>query len=422
MNKLTIRTVKGIAALSLSLCTLTSCFSQAGNPGGDAFTIPEEMKTTPATSAPSDDTQPTDTPSTDGKRPLHDYSSMDLAALVTLPEDYRTRDYSEGLTLMGTPTDEYIDAEIRSSCLIQLAKYPDKGEAADVELRDLDRVVMDYTGTLDGVAFQGGSATDSTHDISILHSQFIDGFDRGMLGMKTGETRELNLKFPDNYGNASLAGKSVVFTVTVDKIIRPEIPELTDDLVATNPKIFGEEFKTAATFRKAVVEAFTAQYKASDTQAINTAAWAYLIENTVYHSLPENILSEYESYYVSYYTALAKQYGMTLEKYATQSGYLSLDAFKQEVITKRSISMLKEKLVIHSAAQQLGLSVTDEQAKEKATEEFKTYIEPDLAQYTFYYGVTDLESFIEKMCGGIEEYKDTMLYNEILKAICDIEQ
>ena len=422
MKRSILRTISAIAALSISACTLISCASTPDRLGGVSFTTPEETVKKPVMSAPAQDTEPTDTSSADGSIPVHDYASMDLASMVTLPEGFESRDYSEGLTLLGAPTDEYIDSEIRSSCLIKFAKYPNKAEAADVELRDLDRVVMDYVGTLDGVAFSGGSATDATHDISLLHSKFIDGFDRGMIGMKAGETRELNLKFPDNYGAPELAGKSVVFTVTVDKIIRPEIPELTDDLVAANPSVFGEEYKTAASFRQAVVDAITAQNEESDAQALKKAAWAYLIENSTFLSLPDDILSEYNSYYYSYFVALAKSYGMTIEQVATQYGYLTLDSFKEEVINKKAADMLKEKLVIHAASQKLGISITDEQAKEEATEEYKTYIEPNLAQYTVYYGITDLDSFIEIMCGGITEFKDNMLYNEIVNKLCGLEQ
>ncbi len=417
MNKQKKHIILGILALSVSLCSLISCTNTPSQLGGGAFTLPEQTTTENAADTPSADTS-SDTPAADTAFPVYDYTSLDLGALVTLPEDYRTRDYSDGLTLLGAPSDEDVEAEIRSSYLISLATYPEHGEGADAELKDLDRVVMDYKGTLDGVAFQGGTATDTTHDISILHSQFIDGFDRGMLGMKTGETRELNLKFPEDYGNASLAGKEVVFTVTVDKIIRPNIPALTDDLVAANPKVFGEDHTTVTTFRQSVTDYLTAQNEASDEQQLKNAALSYLSENTEYHSMPEDMLNGYINFYYSYYLSMAEDYGKSIEEFVTQAGYLSLDSFKQEVIVATAENTIKKKLIIYSAARDLGISISDEQAQTQAQEEFKTYIEPNLTYYTVYYGISDFDSYLESMYGGMNEFKDSLLYVKILDEIC----
>ena len=420
MKKTIIRTITKIAAASVSLVTLVSCMDTPSSLGNGGFTLPADItQATPNTSTPSGGTQTTPS-AANTTLPSYDYAAMDLSLFLTLPEDYRTHDYSEGLTLLGAPTDADIDAEIRSSCLIQFAKYSDKSAGADAVLEDLDRVIMDYTGKLDGVAFQGGSATNAQHDVSVLYSQFIDGFDRGMLGMKEGETRDLNLKFPDNYGSTDLAGKEVVFTVTVHKIIRPEIPALTDDLVATHSDVFGKEYTTAADFRKAVADAMTAQNKSSDEKQLKNAAWAYLAKSTEFHTPPEDILKSYEDFYYSYYVAKAKQYGISIEEFATEAGYLSLDAFKQEVITTTATNMLKEKLVIYSVAKDMDISFTDEEAKEKANEEFKTYIEPNIAYYTYYYGVTDFDSFLTNLWSGLGEYKDNLMYSEILNRICII--
>ncbi len=82
--------------------------------------------------------------------------------------------------------------------------------------------------------FEGGSASGSA--ITLGSSGFIDGFDVGVIGMKPGETKDLNLKFPDEYpNNKDLAGKAAVFTVTLNYISKTNTPKLTDKLVSEKP-------------------------------------------------------------------------------------------------------------------------------------------------------------------------------------------
>ncbi len=85
-----------------------------------------------------------------------------------------------------------------------------KGDTADIA----------YVGKVDGKEFDGGSS--DSYNLVIGSGTFIDGFEDGVIGMKTGETKDLNLKFPDSYQSTDLAGKDVVFTVTVNAFTRPQ--------------------------------------------------------------------------------------------------------------------------------------------------------------------------------------------------------
>lgn len=100
-----------------------------------------------------------------------------------------------------------------------------------VENRDTvqkgDVAVIDFEGKKDGVAFEGGSAKGFS--LNIGSGQFIPGFEDGVVGMKKGETKDLNLTFPKEYNSAELAGKDVVFTVTVHEIKEKVKPEINDD-------------------------------------------------------------------------------------------------------------------------------------------------------------------------------------------------
>lgn len=100
-----------------------------------------------------------------------------------------------------------------------------------VESRDTvqkgDVAVIDFEGKKDGVAFDGGTAKGFSLNIGSGH--FIPGFEDGVVGMKKGETKDLNLTFPKEYNSAELAGKDVVFTVTVHEIKEKVKPEINDD-------------------------------------------------------------------------------------------------------------------------------------------------------------------------------------------------
>ena len=86
------------------------------------------------------------------------------------------------------------------------------------EVQDGDTVNIDYTGYKDGEAFDGGSTNGAGADLTIGSHSYIDGFESGLIGKKVGETVDLNLTFPEDYGVEDLAGADVVFTVTINGI------------------------------------------------------------------------------------------------------------------------------------------------------------------------------------------------------------
>ena len=89
---------------------------------------------------------------------------------------------------------------------------------------------IDFTGTIDGTEFDGGSATD--YDLELGEGYFIDELEEGIVGMKTGETKEIPVTFPEDYSE-DLAGKEAVFSVTVNSISQEILPEYNDEFVAS---------------------------------------------------------------------------------------------------------------------------------------------------------------------------------------------
>ncbi len=97
------------------------------------------------------------------------------------------------------------------------------------KLKEGDFAIFDFEGKLDGVAFDGGTAKD--YQLQIGSGQFIPGFEDGMIGLKPGESKDIDVTFPENYQAPHLAGKPVVFSVTLNEIREKKDAELNDEIV-----------------------------------------------------------------------------------------------------------------------------------------------------------------------------------------------
>ena len=150
----------------------------------------------------------------------------DLSKYVTLGE-YKGLEYEETSTEV---TDEDVQAELD----YLLESKADVEKIMDGTVADGDTVNIDFTGMRDGVAFDGGSGTG--YDLTIGSNSFIDNFEEQLIGMKPGDTKEINVTFPDPYpNNPDLAGVPVVFEVTVNYICGENIiPEMSDQFIADN--------------------------------------------------------------------------------------------------------------------------------------------------------------------------------------------
>lgn len=102
-------------------------------------------------------------------------------------------------------------------------------EVTDREVKDGDTVIIDYSGSVDGVKFEGGTAEKQT--LVIGSKTFIPGFEDQVIGMKIGEDRDINVKFPEEYHAENLKGKDAVFAIKLHEIKVRELPEITDDFI-----------------------------------------------------------------------------------------------------------------------------------------------------------------------------------------------
>ena len=109
--------------------------------------------------------------------------------------------------------------------------------------------IFDFEGFLKGEAFEGGKAEN--YQLEIGSNQFIPGFEEQMVGMKTGDEKDLNVTFPQNYQAENLAGQEVTFKVKLHEVKTKNLPELTDEFVVSLEK---EGVKTIDDLKKVTKE------------------------------------------------------------------------------------------------------------------------------------------------------------------------
>jgi trigger factor len=260
-------------------------------------------------------------------------------------------DYVELCDYMGMEmtmdVDEVTDDDVQSyieSTAIELT-------AEDAAVADGDTAVIDYVGTLDGEAFDGGTA--SGYELEIGSDTFIDGFEDGLIGVQKGETVELNLTFPDEYSNEDLAGQAVVFTVTVNAIKRvPDSESLTDEWFAANTAYTSlAEYQAQVRVDLEQDAQDTAQY------TLESDALDNVINNSTVTKYFKSMVEDGESQYESYVTTYASYYGMDLDSFLEAQG-MSNDDY-EETKAKQGISYATAYMIIKAIAQLEGLTTED---------------------------------------------------------------
>lgn len=252
--------------------------------------------------------------------------------------DYVTLGQYNGLALSSLPTDEVIETQTK---LVYFSYITPEDGIKDraVELGDVANI--DYEGKKDGVAFEGGTAQGT--NLTIGSGQFIDGFEEGLIGVMPGDTVDLNLTFPDYYGNVELAGQDVVFTVKVNFIA-----EMEDGPVGN---IGIQDVTNVAELRNYVKDYLNYQSQSDIMNEITNI----IINNATFEELPEELLARYRQMYIEIYDEEAAQYSMDAVSYVEQYNYNY-----EELLSQSAENDTKRVLVIQAIADAEGLNISDE--------------------------------------------------------------
>ncbi len=247
----------------------------------------------------------------------------------------------------ATVTDEEVQNQIQQ-VLNSKAEYIE----VDREARTGDQVNIDYKGLLDGVAFDGGTAEG--YDLTLGSGSFIDGFEDGLVGAVKGEKRDLDLTFPEEYqNNPDLAGKAVVFEVTVNEVKERSVPELTDEFVA----MVSPDDGTVEKYRESTKENLLEQKQISIDNQRDTDILNKVVDNAKIVCSTASIDEAYDTQLKAYDNMLSA-YGVDLATYASLIGS-DEESFKKE-IREEAKEMAKQSLVLNEIAKQENITINDD--------------------------------------------------------------
>ena len=307
-------------------------------------------------------------------------------------EDYVTiGKYKELNIVMQDPgiTDEEVD----SYMMEMVSSYITEG-IMDRAVALGDTVDIDYEGKKDGVAFDGGTATGQK--LGIGTGQFIDGFEDGLIGVMPGETVDLNLTFPEDYGNEELAGAAVVFTVKVNYIM----PETIDDEIVKQVGIEGVETQEQLReYLRKMMEDYMASMTGNNKQSIVLETF---LEGCDFKELPEDLLNKYKNLADTALSNAAAAASMTAAEYAeTYYGQTDYDKF----LTQYAEEALKQGMAMQAVANAENISISDEE------------LDQQLLNYAQSYGMSTIEEFIGD--NNKEDYRESLMFDKVLNFLID---
>ena len=282
---------------------------------------------------------------------------------VTLPDTESFTLSDDATTVSDSDIDDYISNNI-------LSNYKTTNEITNRAAENGDTVNIDFAGSIDGVAFDGGTGSD--YDLTLGSGTFIDGFEDQIVGHMPGETFDVNVTFPDDYQATNLAGKDAVFATTLNYINEDVTPDLTDDWVSSNLA------ESMGMNNVAELKTFV-----SNSLLFNQEA------NELYGQLYFTNTVLYQPY------LYAQMRGVSLETMLSQAGYSSVDEYLENSESSKQ-NMIKQILIMQALAEKNNI-VCDTDILN--------------AEFSRYFGSTDMTSYVNAYG---ENYVKTNILHDIV--------
>ena len=214
-----------------------------------------------------------------------------------------------------------------------------------------DTVNIDFVGTVDGVEFDGGNTNGSGYDVTLGSKSLIDTFEDQIVGHKAGDTFDVNVTFPDGYGN-DMDGKAAVFKTTLNYIKIPVEAEYNDALVAANTS-----YKTTAEYEESIRSELKASNEATALTSAQNVVMTNVINKATIENIPAEEVSSLADEIITQLKSQASNYGID---YATfiqyYYGYEDEDSFK-EYVNQICQESVKEKKVVCAVAKAENITI-----------------------------------------------------------------
>lgn len=343
--------------------------------------------------------EPVDQPEIDFEKIEKNEPFTFTAKLVLRPEvelgEYKGLEVKKGSSEV---TEEEINAIIEGH-QARLAELVVKEDAA---IENGDTAVIDFEGFHEGEAFEGGKGEN--YALEIGSGSFIPGFEEQLVGVKAGESKDIEITFPEEYHAAELAGKPATFKVTVHEVKAKELPELNDELAAE----IDAEVKTLDELRTKLTE----QAKAEKEMSVETALRDELVEKAAENAkidIPNGMIQTEINRMLQEFEQRLQTQGMNLDLYYQFSG--QDEAALREQMKSDAENRVRVSLVLEAIAAAEALEVTEE-ALEAELEKMSAQFNMDAEQIKAALGGTSILEHDIKIQNTVEFLVDQAKISE----------
>lgn len=304
------------------------------------------------------DVEPLDRPTLDFKK--NEDGTLELTFIVPVAPEAKLGQWKNlGIEKKTVEiTNEEVENAVKS-----IAKKDAEMVAAEdgEEAKEGDSIEVDFVGTIDGEPFAGG--TGNNVSVAIGSHEFIPGFEEGLVGMKSGEEKDVEATFPEDYQAAELAGKKAVFHVTAHDIYHVVLPELNDEFAKAQKDLPGME--SMDQLRETIKTNMTNNAQAqADDEYMNALFGA--IRGNAEVDIPEVMINEEAEALVQSVADQLRQGGATLDQYLKYTGQTAEDL--RNILQGEAETRVFNTLILEAIAKEEGLSVSDEELDKEIAE------------------------------------------------------
>lgn len=258
-----------------------------------------------------------------------------------------------------TVPDDEVEAEINK----ELEKNARHVDVTDRAAKKNDTVLIDYSGSVDGVKFDGGTAED--HKLELGSHSFIDTFEDQIEGHNIGDEFDVNVTFPKEYHSENLAGKAAVFSVKLKGITEKQVPELDDDFVSDV-----SEFDSVDEYRKDIRQTLEDRKKAAARTKKEDEAIKALVEDSRIE-IPQPMIDTEADELIKNYDSRMRVQGLGLQQYLQYTG-MTIDKLREDMKEQAKLN-IESRLVLEAVADAENISVSDEEIEKEIQEMADNY-------------------------------------------------
>jgi trigger factor len=283
-------------------------------------------------------------------QPITIQAAVDVEPEVTLGEYTGWTLQAEEVAYDSEQVDKVLEQEqAKLATLIPIEDRP--AQAGDVAFIDFKGHFAEVPAGGEPEEIPGGKGEN--FQVEITEGQFIPGFTEGIVGMNPGETKELNLSFPEDYGNEDLAGVAAVFTITLNEIKEKELPELDDDFAEEI-----SEFETMAELRESLEKRYQEEAE-EKTRGNKEKALAKALVEVIEIELPETMIRQEVDQILTQQAMQLSQMGIDVKQFFTGDMVSKM----RENARPEAIEQLKQSLALQQVAKQESITVEEEEIK-----------------------------------------------------------